>query len=98
MSVVSIPDLLQSAAVLVMACAFFVLAWRGVRRLEARIGQVHVVADAVNAAVNNVGSDSPTLRQVVVGIGDKLDRHVVDTQQRLDQIEELITRPKRGAA
>lgn len=96
-SVVSLPDILQSLALLVLAVAFFVLVWRGVRRLEARIGQVHVVAEAVNSAVNNVGAGEPTLRQVVVSISDRLDRHVHTTGARLDQIEELITRPK-GAA
>jgi hypothetical protein len=96
-SVVSLPDLIQSVALLVLAAAFFVLAWRGLRRLEARVGQVHVTAEAVNRAVNNVGVGEPTLRQVVVGIGERLDRHVVDTTLRLEQIEELVTRP-RGAA
>lgn len=93
----SLPDLIQSLALLVLALAFFVLAWRGLRRLEARVGAVHVTAEAVNRAVNNVGEGEPTLRQVVVGIGERLDRHVADSSARLDQIEDLITRP-RGAA
>lgn len=89
----NLPSILQSAALLVLAVAVLVIAVRGFKRLEASIGRVRVVADAVNAAVNNVGDGEPTLRQVVVGIDQRLQQH----DRRLDRIEDHITRPKGGS-
>lgn len=90
-----IADILQAASTLVAAIALLVIAIRGFRRLEAKVGNVHVVAEQVNAAVNNVGEGHPTLRNVVVKIGERLDEHIAESSARLDRIEDHITKPKK---
>jgi hypothetical protein len=90
----ALASVIQAIAFVIVATALLVIAIRGFRRVEASIGKVHVVADAVNAAVNNVGDGEPTLRQVVVGIDERLCRHITDTGARLDRIEDHITKPK----
>lgn len=80
---------------LIVATALLVLVIKGFKRLEAKVGNVHLVAEQVNAAVNNVGVDQPTLRNVVVKISEKLDDHIVETGARLDRIEDYITKPKK---
>lgn len=90
----SLPQVLLAAAVLVVAI-------RGFKRLEAKVGSVQVdveqvghTADAVNRAVNCVGDDQPTLRTVVVRVQQSLDDHITETNQRLDRIEDHLTQPR----
>jgi len=90
-----IADILSAAGTFILAVAILVIAIKGFRRLEAKVGNVHVVAEQVNAAVNNVGVDQPTLRNMVVKIGERLDDHVVETNSRLDRIEDHITKPRK---
>lgn len=85
---------------LLIALALFIVAVRGFRRLEARMGNIHIdveqvghTADAVNRAVNNVGDGEPTLRNVVVQMSHKLEAHVIESNSRLDRIEEHLTKP-----
>lgn len=89
--------LIQACALLVLAVALLVGVIRGMRRLSVAIGNVHVVAEEVNRAVNNVGKDAPTLVQRVTRIADRLDEHVVETNVRLDRIEDHITKPRKAA-
>lgn len=85
---------------LLIALALFIVAVRGFRRLEARMGNIHIdveqvshTTDAVNRAVNNAGDGEPTLRNVVVTMNQKLESHILDSNVRLDRIEEHLTKP-----
>lgn len=86
-------DILTSTAAVIVSVAILVTALKGFRRLEASVGSVQFTAEAVNRAVNNVAPDEPTLRQLVQVLGIKLDDHIVDTNKRLDRIEDHITNP-----
>lgn len=97
----TISDALSKLPEVLLALAVLVVAIRGFKRLEAKVGSVHVdveqmshTADAVNRAVNNVGDDQPTLRTVIVGMQHALDSHIADTNQRLDRIEDHLTQPR----
>jgi len=86
-------EIIYATAAFIVAVGFLIGVIRGYRRLEAKVGKVHLVAEAVNAAVNNVQPGEPSLRNVVVGIGERLDLHVLDTNQRLEKIEDHLTNP-----
>jgi len=88
-----IPGLLTSIATLIGALALLTAAVRGFRRLEAKVGSVHLVAEQVNNSVNNVEQGHPTLRKIVESISEKLEHHITESSARLDRIEEHITRP-----
>jgi hypothetical protein len=93
-------EVLRVAPAVLVALAVLVIALRGFRRLEARMGSLHVdveqvshTADAVNRAVNCVGDDQPTLRNMVVMVRDQLADHISSTDDRLSRIEEHLTHP-----
>lgn len=94
-------DALRSLPQVLLAAAVLVVAIRGFKRLEAKVGSVQVdveqvghTADAVNRSVNCVGDDQPTLRNVVVRVQQSLDEHIVETHQRLERIEDHLTQPR----
>lgn len=89
----NLDNLISSGPNLIIAISLLIIAIRGFRRLEAKVGGVHIVAEQVNKAVNNVGDGEPTLRNVVVQIGQRLDTHISESNVRLERIEEYITRP-----
>lgn len=89
-----IVEVLGAAPPIIGTVALLVIAVKGFKRIEAKVGSVYVTAEAVNRAVNNVPEGSPTLRQVVCDIAERLDEHIHDTTDRLDRIEEHITHPE----
>jgi hypothetical protein len=90
-----IVDVLKVVPEILITLALLIIAIRGFRRIEAKVGSVHVTAEAVNRAVNNVPADSPTLRQMVCDISSRLEEHITQTNDRFDKIEEHITNPER---
>lgn len=89
-------EVIQSAAFLVVAIAILIAVVRGVRRLSIAIGRVHLVAEEVNRAVNNVSPGTPRLVERVADIGDKLDQHIRETHGRFDRLEDFVTQPRKG--
>lgn len=80
----------MSSAAVILSISVLVMAFKGFKRLEANVGQVKIVAEQVNKAVNNVGPNEPTLRSIVNGMSHKLEAHVDDTDLRLTRIENEI--------
>lgn len=96
-------EIMRAAPAPIIAVAVLVIAVRGFRRLEAKVGgvtvqvdQVATTTDAVNRAVNNVRPDEPTLRTLVVDMKRELCAHVDSTNERLVRIEEHLTNPNKG--
>lgn len=96
-------EILARAPAVIVAVAVLVVALRGFRRLEARMGNLHVGVEqieqtttAVNRAVNCVPESQPTLRTLVGDIHQQLAEHIEHTDRRLVRIEEHLTSPKRS--
>ena len=89
----NIVELISASSSVLVALAILVMAIRGFRRLEAKVGGVHVVAEQVNRSVNNVLPGEKPLRAVVNDMAARLDEHVVESNVRLTRIEEHLTKP-----
>jgi hypothetical protein len=90
----NVADILMSTAAVILSVAVLVMAFKGFKKLEANVGQVKIVAEAVNKAVNNVGPTEPTLRSMVQSIGTRLDLHISETDVRLGRIENEIVKKR----
>jgi uncharacterized protein YoxC len=99
---------LQDAGVLVGAVAALILAMavavaivrRQFTRLDAKVGDLHVTAEAVNKAVNNVPHGAKSLLDKIDDLHSKQDSFIAETEEwrqtvddRLTRIEDHITRP-----
>jgi hypothetical protein len=85
--------ILTAAATVLGALALLIIAIRGFRRLEAKVGSVHLVAEQVNKSVNHVGDGEQTLRETVCQIHTTLTDYIVRSNERFDKIEEHLTKP-----
>lgn len=74
-------------AAIITAFAALTAAWKSGGAKKAALG-AQVEATAANKAVNNVGSDEPTLRELVVGIAEDLG----ELKQRLTTVEAVVQR------
>jgi hypothetical protein len=85
--------ILTASATVLGALALLIIAVRGFRRLEAKVGSVHVVAEQVNKSVNHIGDGEPSLRETVDQIHTTLADYIVKSNERFDKIEEHLTKP-----
>lgn len=87
-----IADILMSTAAVIVATALLIMAVKGFRRIEASIGQIRLVAEQIDKAVNNVGPNEPPLRQLVAKLVEQFDQHVRETDERLARIENTVAK------
>lgn len=87
-----IADILMSSAAVIVATSLLVMAVKGFRRIEASIGQIRLVAEQIDKAVNNVGPNEPPLRALVAQLVARFDEHVRETDERLARIENTVAK------
>jgi hypothetical protein len=87
-----IADVLMSTAAIIVSIALLVMAVKGFRRIEASVGQIKVVAEQIDKAVNNVGPNEPPLRALVAQLVARFDDHVRETDERLARIENEVAK------